>query len=98
MSQADVWEVFEKRPKEWLTNYDIAKELNVQKNKISKHLEKLRRFGIIYRMIVREIPPYSKQQVEQYVRYYKLVPKGKYITYDFDIDELNNKGKTEFVY
>jgi len=99
MSQGEVWEIFQKYPDKWLTSDDLSEIMNVKKNKLSKHLNKLRQFGIIYRVIKRETrKAINNTNSTQNVRYFKLVPKGKYVTFDYEKDTLNNTGKTYFYY
>jgi predicted transcriptional regulator len=90
MGQSEVWSFILKHPNEWFNSYDIEKALNIKRFNISKALSTLRRYGEVYRVVKRELLPNGKNQIKYRVRYYKVVPKNKFITYDAIEDALNN--------
>jgi len=97
MSQIDLYKIFENNPNKWFTRYDFDKVLTKNSVSIMIALSKLRRFGFIYKKTVLVSPPYHDWEHKYNVRKFKLVPKGKFVTYKLKNDKLNSTGNTKFV-
>ena len=94
MGQNDVLPIFKKNPKKWFTSYDLLSLLpGHQRSQITQALNKLRKHGMLYRKIRFEHILNAKNGSRYYVRYFKLVPKDRYVSFShFNNDTLNKTG------
>jgi len=91
MGQEEVLEIFTKNKDKWLKSTDIVKKLKKKSNGlVLVSLNKLRRYGFIYRRKTQRRHPTLKYRINMYM--FKLVPEG-YTTelYDFENDKLVEK-------
>jgi len=83
MGQNEVWKYMEKYPKRWFSVSDIKKFIGGEDRNAASALNKLRKFGFVYRKKKDEIRKSagSNRKNKYTINYFKLVPKGKIVKY-----------------
>lgn len=91
MGQFEVYKIFRNRPCKWLGAEDLKTILDGTRStrgNITTTLNKLRKFKMLYRKIVKE----TKGGISYNKHLYKLVPQDKKpILYDFQDDKIVTK-------